>query len=144
MVGPPSQRGRLSPGWTVLFALGWLGVAIGMAAVWGVSRQLGLSTWWLGPKAQPRSMAITMLPFVPSALLIAGAAAGIRHLWWSGLAGAVAIAGVAAGDLGRVTGIAVVEFAVAGSAALLSLAAWSGTYLADDLTDHGLVDDLAR
>lgn len=131
----PAQRarrkGHLTPGWTVTFALGWLAVGVAFAAVWAVSRQLGLSTWWLGPKAQPRPIYVTMVPFLPSVLLLAGAASGFRNLAWYGLAGAGVLAGVGIADLGRVASIAALELAIAVAAALVSLAAWSGTYRAD-------------
>lgn len=110
------------------FVLGWLGVIVALAAVWGVSRQLGLSLWWIGPRARPRPLPVTLAPFVPAVALIAAATARARHLARWGLVGALALAAVAVGDLDRVTGLAIVEFAIAGAAALVSAAAWSGTY----------------
>ena len=46
---PPPGDGEMSSGWKATVTLTWIGVVIGLASVWAVSRQVGLSTWWLGP-----------------------------------------------------------------------------------------------
>jgi hypothetical protein len=126
------RAGELTAGWSVVFGLSWLAVGVAMAAVWNVSRQLGLSTWWLGPRSQPRPVFVMMLPFVAPALLTAGAFSRVRYLPHFGLAGAVATAAIAAGDLGRVRGIGLVELLIALAAAAVSLAALSGMYRSVD------------
>lgn len=114
--------------WRLTFGLGWLAVLVGMAAVWSASRQLGLATWWLGPPASPRPLPVMVIPFVPPALLIAAAFNRSRHLPWWGLAGALVLALVGLGDLGRVRGFGLVELALAGAGAAVSLASLAGTY----------------
>lgn len=118
----------MTRGWSLLFGLGWLGVLVGMAGVWTASRQLGLSTWWLGPPASPRPLFITLVPFAPPALLAAAAFNRTRYLAWWGLAGAVVLALVGLGDLGRVRGFGLVELALAAAGAAISLASLAGTY----------------
>jgi hypothetical protein len=113
-----------------MFGLGWLAVIVGFAAVWGVSRQLGLPTWWLGPRAQPQPWFLSLVPFALPVIVIAGTTTRARWLPWLGLAAAALLALVAAGDLGSFKSIAVVQFALAGAAGLISIAAWSGMYRA--------------
>ena len=39
--------------------------------MWKTSRELGLSTWWLGPVGEPQPIFVTMLPFVaPLAMVL--------------------------------------------------------------------------
>jgi hypothetical protein len=122
------RAGELTAGWSVIFGLSWLAVGVAMAAVWNVSRQLGLSTWWLGPRSQPRPVLVMMLPFVAPTLLAAAAFRRVRYLPHFGLAGAGATAAIAVGDLGRVRGIGLVELFIAAAAAAVSLAAFTGMY----------------
>lgn len=128
----PIRAGELSNGWTVVFALGWLGVVIGIAAVWGVSRQIGLPVWWIGPKGDPRPLVVSIAVFAPAIAVIAGATARARHLWRWGLLASLALALVAIADLavgrGGSTGLVVVQVVLALAGAAISLAAWSGTY----------------
>jgi hypothetical protein len=123
-----ARAGELTAGWSVVFGLTWLAVGVAVAAVWNVSRQLGLSTWWLGPRSQPRPVFVMMLPFVAPALLTAGAFSRVRYLPWFGLAGAGVTAAVAVGDLGRVRGIGLVELVIAAAAGAVSVAATTGMY----------------
>lgn len=50
----------------------------------------------------------------------------LRWLPWFGIVAALATAAIAAGDISRVPGYAVAEFAIAGGALLTSLASFSG------------------
>jgi hypothetical protein len=129
--GREVRPGELTAGWSVVFGLGWLSVAVALAAVWTASRQLGLSTWWLGPTADPRPIFVNVLPFVAPLLLVAAAMNRVRYLPWYGLAGAATIAAVGMGDLGRVRGFGVVELVIAAAAAAVSLASLSGMYRRD-------------
>lgn len=106
----------------------WVGVVLALAAVWNTSAQLGLSTWWLGPRAEPRPLLVQLGPFVAPMLMILGTVNHARWLGWFGLAAASVVGAVAVGDLGRVTSLAVVELLIAGAAAAVSAAALTGTY----------------
>lgn len=125
------RPGELTRGWAVVFGLGWLAVAVAMAGVWTASRQLGLSTWWLGPASSPRPIVVSALPFVAPLLLIAGAYNRARYLPWLGLAGAVGLAAIGLGDLGRVRGFGLVELLIAAAAAGVSVSAVAGMYRRD-------------
>ncbi|MEM1332667.1 MAG: hypothetical protein AAGG08_04335, partial [Actinomycetota bacterium] len=63
---PPTPRGRieLTFGWRALLGLGWTAGFFAYAAVWQASVQLGIATWWLGPRAQPTPALIRLLPFI--------------------------------------------------------------------------------
>jgi hypothetical protein len=122
------RRGQLVGNWCTVFWLAWVGVAGGFAAVWNSSRTTGLSTWWLGPEADPRFLLVTLLPFaVPLALAVCGFLR-LRWLPFYGVGGALVTARVAAGDLGRVNGLALVEFVLAGGGLAVSLACLAGMY----------------
>lgn len=114
-----------------MFGLGWLAVAVAMAGVWTASRQLGLSTWWLGPASSPRPIVVSALPFVAPLLLIAGAYNRARYLPWLGLGGAAVIGLVGLADLGRVRGFGLVELLIAAAAAAVSVSAGAGMYRRD-------------
>lgn len=126
----PPRPGDLSLGWRAITAGVWIGVVVGLAAVWNASVQLGLSTWWLGPRAEPRPTVVQFTPFVAPVLMLLATINQIRWLAWWGLAAAAVVAGFAAGDIGRVSSLAVVEFTIAGAAALVSIASFTGTYRA--------------
>jgi hypothetical protein len=122
------RPGDVSAGWTLVFAIGWVGVIVGFAAVWNASIQLGLSTWWLGPAADRNALVVRLLPFVAPALCVLAAAARLRWLPWYGVVAALVTAGIAIGDLGRVTGLALVELLLAVCGLLVSIAATAGMY----------------
>jgi hypothetical protein len=117
-------------GWRILTALGWVGVVAVLAATWSASRQLGLSTWWLGPVDDQRPLYIVLIPFVAPAVMLAAVANRVRYVPWIGMIGALATAAVGVGDLGRVRGLGLVELIGAGAALLVSIASLSGMYRA--------------
>ena len=133
---PPEQPshlprpGELTTGWSILTGLGWIVIVVVLAATWNVSRQLGLSTWWLGPAHDQRPPYIMVLPFVAPAVIIALVGNRVRYVPWIGLLGAAATAAVGLGDLGRVRGVAVVELIAAAAGLLVSIASFSGMYRA--------------
>jgi hypothetical protein len=102
-----------------------------MATVWNVSRQLGLSTWWLGTRAQPQPRIVQLSPFLCPMLMLLGAISHVRWLGWFGLISAGVIAGYGVVDLGHVSSIASVELLIAGLAAAVSIASLTGTYRRD-------------
>lgn len=125
---PPREPrpGELSPSWRVVFVVGWVGAVLGFASVWKSSRTMGLSTWWLGPSAEPRSIMIQMIPFVIPVLLVIAGSRHARFLPWWGLLGSLALGGIGAADLGRFQRLAAVELAIAGAVLLVSIASFAG------------------
>jgi hypothetical protein len=103
-------------------------IVAGLGFAWASSRTIGLSTWWLGPEAKPRSILIQVLPLLAP---VVACVCGFRNVRYTALIGMAAAAGTAAiglGDLHRVRNIAVVELALGGSGLLISVASLSGTY----------------
>jgi hypothetical protein len=130
LLDPPPRRGELTSPWRIVTALTWVGVVLAFAAVWNASVQLGLSTWWLGPRGDPQPRVIQLIPFVAPLLMVLGTINNARWLGWHGLAASGVLVAVGIGDLGRVGSIAVTELAIAGAAAAVSLASLTGTYRA--------------
>ena len=124
----PVAAGALTTGWRLTVLVAWSAVVVGLAAVWAASRQIGLSTWWLGPGTDGIGGVVRLAPFIAPTTMVALAVVQRPRLWRLGLvAGAVTIA-IGAGDLGRVTGLAIVEILLGASGAAVSAAAWTGTY----------------
>jgi hypothetical protein len=118
-----------------------MGVVVVLASAWSVSRQLGLSTWWLGPIQHEQPLYVMLLPFVAPAVVITAAGNRVRYVPWIGLLGAAATAAVGVGDLGRVLGIGVVELIAAAAALLISIASFSRMYRAADGSVDGTIGD---
>lgn len=121
-----AAQGQLSRGWQWVFALSWAAVVLAIAAVWKTSRVVGLSTWWLGPPAEPRLLLVELIPGTIALVVLVAGFRNVRHLPWIGIGGALALAGVALGDAGRFHGLALVEAAIALAALLLSTSAFAG------------------
>ena len=132
LLDPPPRPGELTLSWRVGTAVTWVAVVLAFAAVWNASVQLGLSTWWLGPRGAPRPRVIQLLPFVAPMLMVLGTINNVRWLGWYGLAAAGGLAAIGIGDLGRVASLAATELAIAGAAGAISLASLTGTYRAPE------------
>jgi hypothetical protein len=132
----PQRPGNLTPGWSTVFWLSWVGVAAGLVTVWYSSRVTGLATWWLGPEVEPRFILVTLLPFAAPIALSVLALSHRRWLPYWGIAGSIATAIVGLVDLGRVRGYGVVELVLALAGLAVSLASFAGL-LRRDLTPAG-------
>jgi hypothetical protein len=119
---------QLTPGWRIATGVTWGLVFVAFTAVWKVSRELGLSTWWLGPVGEPAPIFVLLLPFVAPALMVLATLSNSRRLPWAGLAASALTAAIGIGDLNRVTRLGIVEIAIGAAAAVVSLASFSGLY----------------
>jgi len=108
--------------------LTWIGVFLAWMAVWKASEEIGIGTWWLGPRSTPQPLVVKLVPFFVTALFGVLVSYNLRRLPAIGVIGALALAAIAVPDLSRSTGLAAVEFAIAGAVLLVSLAAFTGTY----------------
>jgi hypothetical protein len=131
------RAGELTPAWSTVVLAAWVGIALGFAAVWNSSVKVGLSTWWLGPRSEPRLILLSLIPFVMPLAVIGAAAAKLKYVPLLGIVASAVTAAIAAGDVGRVPGIAAIEFALAGAGLLTSIAAFSGMYRADPAATTG-------
>ena len=122
----PVRPGNLTPNWSTVFWLGWMGVAAGFAAIWYSARITGMATWWLGPETAPRLVFVSLLPFVAPLGLTLMALTHRRWLPWFGIAGATITALVAVGDIGGPARYFAIEFALAAGGLLVSVASFAG------------------
>ena len=112
----------LGASWTLAF--------FAYAAVWQASVQIGIGTWWLGPRAQPTEVYIRIIPFVlPLGVALLLVYDVPRPALVSAVA-ALASALIAVPDLGRTTSLGLLELAIAGLLLLVSAAATTGRYRA--------------
>jgi len=135
--------GDLTPNWSLTFLVTWGLIGGSIGALWYSSRITGLATWWLGPESDPRWW-LHPVPFLAPVILSVLAIAVVRHLHWYGIAGAVATALVAVGDLTTVPGYAAAEFALAAAGLAVSVAAMSGALRSDDTPGDDPVDTPGR
>ena len=124
----PLQAGHQTMGWRVVTACTWVLVIVAFAGIWNTSVQLGLSTWWLGPRGDPQPQAVRLLPFIAPVLMCLAVFNNLRHLAYLGLGAAAVVAVFGLGDLGRVPELAVLELLIAAMAAGVSFASLTGTY----------------
>jgi hypothetical protein len=120
--------GTLTTAWRAMVVASWVGAFTAYLAVWKVSEELGIATWWLGPRSDPQPIAIRLVPFAVTAVFGILASYNVRRMPVTGLIGSVFLAAIAVPDLSRSTGLAVIEFTIAGAVALVSAASFTGTY----------------
>jgi len=112
-----------------------VGVFVAYLAVWKASEELGIATWWLGPRSSPQPVFIRLIPFLVAAVFGILAGYNVRRVPAFGLIGSSLLVAIAVPDLSRSTGLAVIEFAIAGAVLLVSLASFTGVYRAPR-SDH--------
>jgi hypothetical protein len=124
------RPGQLVPLWRILLTLGWVGVFLAFAAVWKASEEIGIATWWLGPRSAPQPVVVRLLPFALAIAIGAFVVANLRAALWGSLAGSGLVAMIAAFDVSRSGGLALIEFTIAAAIALVTLGALGGRYVA--------------
>lgn len=110
-------------GWPMATAVFWGLVFVAVVGVWKASQEVGVATWWRGPRGASRPVLVQILPLVAPAVMVVGALFHWRRLPWLGLGAAAVTAAIGAGDLAVVPQLAVVEIALGAAGALFSLAA---------------------
>ena len=90
--------GQLTAGWRVVTGVTWGLVFVAFAGVWKVSRELGLSTWWLGPIGEPQPVFVLLLPFVAPVAMVVAALNDVRWLPVAGLVASAVTAVIGFGD----------------------------------------------
>ena len=128
---PIQQRpGQVTAGWQMLLGAAWTASFFAFAAVWKTSQDIGISTWWLGARAQPQSVPIKIIPFVLTIVIGLAAICNLRRVALISLAGSLGVALIAVFDISRSGGLAAIEFAIAASLSAISVGAFTGTYRA--------------
>lgn len=118
--------GETSASWRLATVVAWIAVAVALGSVWKVSDQLGMSTWWLGPRGEPQPRAVQLIPFVPPLVMLVAAINNVRRLPWIGLLCSAAIVAIGVVDLGYIARLGVLEIAVGAAAAAVSVGSTAG------------------
>ncbi|MFV0309541.1 MAG: hypothetical protein ACK5OX_17565 [Desertimonas sp.] len=114
--------GRWRPSWMIATAAFWGLVFVAFIGVWKASQEVGLATWWRGPRSNPQPVVVQLVPlYAPMAMVIA-ALGRSRRIGLAGLVAAAVTIAVALGDLGTVRKLAWVELAVGVAAVVFTLA----------------------
>ncbi len=128
------QAGELSHAWRIATSITWIGVVLALAAVWNTSEQLGLSTWWLGPRGQPQPRLVQLAPFLAPVLMLLATINNVKRLGWLGLLASGTVAAVGIIDLGRVAKLGLLELLIASAGAAVSIGSMTGTYRRNEIT----------
>ncbi|MEM8748112.1 MAG: hypothetical protein AAGF91_15530 [Actinomycetota bacterium] len=120
------REGSISFAWRAMLGIVWGAVLFAFAAVWQASVQIGIATWWLGPRSDPNPSVVRLLPFALAFVVLAAIAYDVRRLLTvSGAAAALIVLGCLA-DLDRSVGLAVTEIAIGVAVGLTTVAATTG------------------
>lgn len=111
-----------------MMGVAWIAAFLAYAAVYQASVQVGIATWWIGPRAQPTPSLVRVLPFALSLAMVLLQIYNVRQLAFFNILGAILAAGIAIPDLSRSIGLGLVELTIAGLTLLAALAALSGRY----------------
>jgi hypothetical protein len=122
------RAGELTAGWRLVHSLVWISVAVAIGSVWKTSDQLGMSTWWLGPRGAPRPRLVQILPFAPAVVMLLLAVNHVRYLAWAGVLAATLVIAVGVVDVGYTPELALLEIAIGIAALGVSVASLTGTY----------------
>lgn len=109
-----------------MVAVGWAGAFAAYLSVWKASEEIGIATWWLGPRSNPQPLVIRLIPFILVGIVVAATMLDGRHVPAIGVGGAIAAAAIAVPDMSRSSGLATIEFAIAGAVLLVSAASFTG------------------
>jgi hypothetical protein len=111
-----------------MLTVAWCAALLAYAAIWQASVQIGISTWWLGPRAQPTNPAIKMLPFALALTVAVSVIYDVRRPIRVSAAGILAAVAIGLPDFTRSTGLALAELLIPASLALVTAAAMTGQY----------------
>jgi hypothetical protein len=128
IIGPAGRAGELDVLWRTVLATCWIGVFFAFAAVWKASEEIGIATWWLGPRSDPQPLLIRLSPFILALAVGLVVVSNRREAVWVSYGSAVVIGALAALDVSRSGGLALVEFAIAGAVLLVTTASFAGRY----------------
>ena len=132
----PPQVGELTVGWRITLAVAWAAVFFAYAAVWKTSEELGLGTWWLGPRSSPQPIIARIIPFTVAVLFGVGSTYSMRRVPLLNLGGAILLIAIAVPDFWRATGIATIELGIGVAMLVIALASFGGRYRAPAASDR--------
>lgn len=123
-----SRPGDLTFAWRCAVGIAWLIAFFAYAAVWQASVQLGIATWWIGPRSAPTSPLVRAIPFLLTILGIMLVIYNRRRLAQTTMVLAVISVLIAIPDFSRSVGLAVVEVMISVSMLVVGAAALTGRY----------------
>jgi hypothetical protein len=139
--GRTPVAGESTPMWRLTLIVAWVAVAVAMGSVWKTSDQLGLSTWWIGPRGEQQPRPVQLLPFLPSLVMVVAVINNARRLPLLGAIASVLTIAVGVADLWYLAKLGVVEIAIGVAAGAISLASSAGVFrparAAGDPTEAG-------
>jgi len=110
--------------------------------VWKVSDELGIGTWWLGPRADPQPFFVVLSPFAVCLVMVFLAGSHVRVLPWVSVAASGALIALASADFSRSVGLATIQLTIGGALLVVSAASFTGRYrLATSPDDAGDGDE---
>jgi hypothetical protein len=124
------RPGELVVAWRAALVGTWVLVFVAYLAVWKASEEIGIATWWLGPRSNPQPVIVRLVPFIVTATFGAIVTFPFRNLSWISLGGAAVLAAIAVPDFSRAAGLATIELIIAAAVAIVSLASLTGRYRA--------------
>ena len=128
-----ARPGDLTFFWRSVVAIAWLCSFFAYAAVWQASVQIGIATWWIGPRSSPSPALVRAIPFFVAIVGVMLAVYNVRRLASLSLGVATVSALVAVPDFSRSVGLAVVEATISVSMIVVSAAALTGRYRTEEV-----------
>ena len=131
-----TRPGDLTVQWRLLVGAAWVAAFFAYSAVWQASVQIGIGTWWLGPRAQPTSVLVRVLPFVLCIAMALCALYNVTRLLRVSMLGVALAALIAVPDFSRSVGLGVAELVIACLVGLVVAAATTGRYRVAPVTSE--------
>lgn len=128
VAGRAVRPGDLTFSWRFVLGVSWALAFFAYAAVWQASVQVGIGTWWLGPRAQPTEVYVRIIPFVLPLVVALLLVYDVRRPILVSTTAALLSALIAIPDFGRTASLAILELAIAALLLLVSVAALTGRY----------------
>jgi hypothetical protein len=123
-----SRPGDLTPKWRYTLTAAWIIAFFAYAAIWQASVQIGIGTWWVGPRAQPTPTLVRVLPSLLTISIALCAIYNVPRLVRLSAMGVLLSAIVAVPDFSRSISLGVAELIIAGMLGLVTVAALTGRY----------------
>jgi hypothetical protein len=111
------------PAWPVATGIFWGLVFVALIGVWKASQEVGVATWWRGPRSAPQPVPVQILPLIAPSVMVIGSMFRWRQLAWVGVGAGLVTAAIGAGDLADMPKLALVQIALGGAGVVFSLAA---------------------
>lgn len=123
-----ARPGDLLPSWRATLAIGWLCVFFAYAAVWQASVQIGIATWWVGPRSDPAPTLVRAIPFFITIVGLLLVVYNVRRLSARTFWVATSTLVIALPDFSRSVGLAVLEVLISLSMMTIAAASLTGRY----------------